>query len=132
MILVDAPAHHGRPAHRLEFYRVALGNMLYHLRLRIGITPVGPGGMRHHGGIELLAEFPPQLGNTPLGIFRQLLRCRPVLDGVDHLPRLILEIPQQGFEFFLHLFDLRLLLFPSLGGEVRLFAFQFLLAGLKA
>ena len=66
MILVEAPAHHGRPAYRLEFDCVTLRDMLHHLRLCIGIAPVGPGAVRYHGGIELLAEFPPQFRNPLL------------------------------------------------------------------
>ena len=59
------------------------------------------------------------------------MRCGTVLYRVHHLSRLVLEIPQQDLEFFLHVSDLRLLLFPSLGSKARPFALQLLFASFQ-
>ena len=44
---------------------------------------------------------------------------------------MIFEIAQQAFQLFFHLANLGLLLFPSLSGELRFLAIQFLFARLQ-
>ena len=52
----------------------------HHLRLGMGITLVGAGGVGHHGRIKLLAKFAAQLGDASFGVFGQLLRDGPILN----------------------------------------------------
>src|SRR3981081_1645094 len=82
--------------------------------------------MGDQGRIELLLEFPPQLGDTPLRLLGKLLRRRPVLSGGDGFAGMVLKIAQNALQLFLHLANLGLLLFPAFGGEIRLLAFELL------
>ena len=104
--------------------------MLDHSRLGMRVVLIGSGGVRDYGRIELVAEFASQLGEAPLGVLRELLCGGSVLNGADSFPRMVLEISQHRFEFFLHLSDIVLLLFPPFSGEPCLLSLEFLLAGL--
>jgi len=97
--------------------------------LRVGVAGIGPGDVGHGGGVELLAEFPAQLGDAAFGILGQLQRLRPVLDCVEGLAGAEFEVAQQALQLLLQLAHLLVLLFASFGGELIAFAGDGLFAG---
>ena len=99
--------------------------------LRVRIAGIGPGGMRHHGGIELLAEFAAHLGNAALSVFRKLQRLRAVLHGIDGFAGPVLEIAQHAFQFLLHLAQLFTLFLAAFDGKMLAFTRHFQLARAK-
>ena len=46
---------------------VSGGDVAHNMRLGVGVAAIGAGVPRHHRGIELLAEFAPQLGHAAFG-----------------------------------------------------------------
>ena len=62
MIFVEPAADDCRTSDGLELYRVPLRDMLYQLRLGVGIALIGASGMSDQRGIELLAELAAQFG----------------------------------------------------------------------
>src|SRR5438874_3254495 len=99
--------------------------MLNHSRLSVGIALIGTRAVRDYSGIELLAKVAAQLGNAAFGVFRELLRRCPLLDGVDRLARMILKIAEKTLQLFFHFFDFGLLFFSALGGKSRPLALDF-------
>ena len=55
-----------------------------------------------------------------------------ILHGIHGFARVVFEVAEESFELRLHLANFGLLFFAALGGEVRLLALEFLLAGFHA
>src|ERR1700746_245427 len=87
--------------------------MLHFSWTRIGIASIRACPVRNHRGVELLLEFPTQASDATLRVFRQLLRCCPVLQDIHRLASLVFEFAQQIFEFPFHLANLLALVLQS-------------------
>ena len=94
----------------LQLDGVALGDVLYDLRLGVGVVFVGAGGVRDQGGVELFAEFAAQFGDAAFGFFGKFLGGGAILDFVDCFARVIFEVAQQAFQLLFHFADFGLLL----------------------
>src|ERR1019366_8553063 len=99
-------------------HRIANADLREDVLLRVWIASVGAGGVRHHGGIELLAEFAAHLGNAALGVFRKLQRLSAVLHGIDSFAGAVLEIAQHAFQLLLHLAQLLALFLAAFDGKM--------------
>src|SRR5215471_3167792 len=99
--------------------------MAHQPRLCVGIAPIGSADMRDYGRVELFAKLATQFRDSALRVFRQLLRCHPVLDCGNGFTSLILEIPQQRFELFLKLTGLKLLFTLAVTGQPGALTIQF-------
>ena len=125
MIVINLAGDSSGAAHGFELDRIAFRDMLYHSRLSVGIAPVCARTVCDYGRVELLAKIAAELSNAAFGIFRELLRRCPLLDGVDRLARMILKIAEQALQLLFHFFDFGLLVFSALGGKSRLLALDF-------
>ena len=119
MIVVNAARDYCGPSHGFQLDGVAFRDVLDQLRRGVGIVAVGAAGVGNDRGVELLAEFSAQFGDSPLRLFRDFLRGGAVLNGVDRLPRVILEVAQQAFQLLLHLLYFGLLVSFALGDRRR-------------
>src|SRR5260370_34132197 len=70
-----------------------------YLRLCVGISSVCSTHMCYDRRVELFPEVPSQLRNSPLGVFGELLRGRPVLNRIHGFARAVFEVPQQSLNF---------------------------------
>ena len=96
----------------------------------LGSRLSAPGGMRDHGGVELLREFAPRAGDAGGRVALDLLRQRLVADALDDFAELVLHIVDQRLEFRLQLLRARLLLRAAFQLERHARAGQLFLARL--
>src|SRR5260370_17565689 len=73
--------------------------MAWYLRLCVGISSVCSTHMCYDRRVKLFPEVPSQLRNSPLGVFGELLRGRPVLNRIHGFARVVFEVPQQSLNF---------------------------------
>ena len=121
MVVVQLSRDQRWTAHRFQFDRVSLGNMLHHLRLSMRIALVRASTVGYDCRIKLFAKFTAQLADAAFGIFGELLRRCPILDSIYRLACVIFEIAQQALQLLLHFSDFGLLLFLAFSGQCRFF-----------
>jgi hypothetical protein len=102
--------------------------VLHDLRLGVGISLIGSGGVSDDGGIELFAKFAAKFGDAALGVFGEFLRGGSILNGIDRFAGVIFEVAENALQFLFHLADFDLLLFLAFGGEMKFLTLDFLLA----